>query len=156
GIQFDNSNSYTLAGPGSLILDNAGSAGRIEVLTGHHTIAAPIVLADAASIDIAPKALLSVQRLRGKSLSITNGLVQIIPNGGNDGTSDLTGITISVGAALDLSDNDLIIRQGDLAAITAMIASGRNHGTWDGEGIRSSAAAVTPNTGMAVAVSQQS
>ena len=39
-MTFDNANSYTLAGPGPLTIDNAGTAA-ISVLNGSHTISAP-------------------------------------------------------------------------------------------------------------------
>ena len=47
-------------------------------------------------------------------------------------------------AALDLGDSDLIVQDGDLATLTAALASGYDGGKWDGPGIDSSAAADDP------------
>jgi hypothetical protein len=50
-------------------------------------------------------------------------------------------ISIGAGATLDLGGNDMIIHNGDLAALSGLLASGLNNGSWNGSGIASSAAA---------------
>jgi subtilase family serine protease len=49
--------------------------------------------------------------------------------------------SLSDAGQLDLGGNDLIVHNGNLAAITALLASGYNGGAWNGAGIDSTAAA---------------
>jgi predicted outer membrane repeat protein len=49
-------------------------------------------------------------------------------------------LTIVTGGTLDLGSGELVVQGGDLAAITADLASGYDNGTWTGTGIISSAA----------------
>jgi hypothetical protein len=66
-------------------------------------------------------------------------------------------LTMAAGATLDLTDNDLIVqataanRQAMLAALSVLLRTGRNGGTWDGPGVNSSTAAADANhlTGLA-------
>jgi subtilisin family serine protease len=57
--------------------------------------------------------------------------------------------SLLIGAgSLDLTDNDLIVDYtgaSPLAAIRSWLTAGRNNGTWNGSGIRSSSAASQPN-----------
>jgi hypothetical protein len=72
-------------------------------------------------------------------------------------------LAIAPGATLDLADNDLILqsnvagRDAALAAVSGLIQSGRNGGSWSGKGIVSSAAAAEPSkvTGLAVALNDR-
>ena len=48
---------------------------------------------------------------------------------------------LSVAGQLDLGGNDMIVHNGNLSAITGMIAGGYDNGQWNGSGIESSAAA---------------
>ena len=43
-VTFDNANSYTIAGPGPLTIDDAGTP-TISVLNGSHTISSPMTIA---------------------------------------------------------------------------------------------------------------
>ena len=55
------------------------------------------------------------------------------------------------GDTIDVNDNTLIFEGGDLAAVEALVAAGRNGETrWLGNGIRSTAAANNPMTGLAI------
>jgi hypothetical protein len=74
-------------------------------------------------------------------MTITGGTVRLLANGADSNVSVIGGLTVGSGATLDISDNDVIVRNGDLATIAALIASGFNNGTWDGPGIVSSSAA---------------
>ncbi len=48
---------------------------------------------------------------------------------------------LQIAGTFDLGGNDMIVNNGDLAAITALVSSGFNNGAWTGAGITSSAAA---------------
>jgi hypothetical protein len=52
--------------------------------------------------------------------------------------------TLDIAGTLDLGGNDMIVHTGDIAAITALVGSAYNNGTWTGPGITSSAAATDP------------
>jgi T5SS/PEP-CTERM-associated repeat protein len=54
------------------------------------------------------------------------------------------------GAIVDLADNELIVRNGDAAAVSALVASGRAGGSWDGTGIQSSVAATESGRALGV------
>ncbi len=109
----------------------------------------------------------------------SNGSTQFAANGGTSGPAALSldsitigsGGFVGIGAAassanrwvliagslsfnastglLDLATNDLIIHNGNLAAITGQIAAAYNGGSWNGSGgITSSAAAASANTAL--------
>ncbi len=66
------------------------------------------------------------------------------------------GTVLQVGAlsipkfgTLELYDNDLIVKNGDLSAISGLVKSARNGGAWDGTGVTSWFAKITPYTGLA-------
>jgi hypothetical protein len=61
-------------------------------------------------------------------------------------------LSVDPAAMLDLGGNDMIIQNGDLAAITALLGSGYNNGAWTGRGIASSAAANDPTSLTALGV----
>jgi fibronectin-binding autotransporter adhesin len=50
-INFNNTNSYTLAGTGAVTLQTAAGAAEISVLAGSHTISAPVLLASPVSVN---------------------------------------------------------------------------------------------------------
>jgi hypothetical protein len=62
--------------------------------------------------------------------------------------------SLSVAGQFDLTDNKLVITAGDVGAITALIASGRNGGAWNGNGIITSLASGNFTT-LAIATAQQ-
>ena len=62
----------------------------------------------------------------------------------------VTGLSIAAGGTLDLADNSMIVRDGDLSAITALIATGFNGGFWNGAGIVSSTAMGSRNTALGI------
>jgi hypothetical protein len=62
---------------------------------------------------------------------------------GANGSGELRTSSISIagaGSKLNLTNNKLIVSGGDIAAITALIKSGRNGGAWNGSGIVTSSA----------------
>ncbi|MBC8107075.1 MAG: autotransporter-associated beta strand repeat-containing protein, partial [Anaerolineae bacterium] len=71
-----------------------------------------------------------------------DGYAEVLPGG--DKILVLRNLSIAGGSfpitSLDLADNDLKIANGSSATVAAQIASARNTGTWDGNGITSSAA----------------
>jgi hypothetical protein len=111
-ISFDNANGYTISGTSTLTIDSATSNGSIAVLSGSHTIAAPIVLSRNTDVAVAVGQTLSVQHLRGAAISVKSGRLRIIagamPNNAT-GTSKLAGLTVTSGAVLDLTNNAMVL-----------------------------------------------
>jgi hypothetical protein len=79
-------------------------------------------------------------------------------NGGNSGTSKLTTLGINATGKLDLTNNDLVIDNGNLAAVTASLASGLDiNGSYgNGSGITSSAFASNPNLNTVLGIAPNS
>ena len=113
-LDFDNANTYTIAGPQVLTLDATSGDAQINVASGSHTITAPVSLADNTVITVSPAAsnlsisgaisasgitltkdgvgTLHVNNLRAAALSLTSGTVAIQPSGG---TSVLGALSIA-------------------------------------------------------------
>ena len=103
-LDFDNANTYTIAGPQVLTLDVTSGDAQINVASGSHTITAPVSLADNTVITVSPAAsnlsisgaisaggitltkdgvgTLHLNNLRAAGLSLTSGTVAIQPSGG--------------------------------------------------------------------------
>src|SRR6185369_2080873 len=58
-LNFDNANSYTLAGPGTITLDALIGITTVTVVTGSHTIAAPVTLSKDVQITVGVASALS-------------------------------------------------------------------------------------------------
>jgi autotransporter-associated beta strand protein/YD repeat-containing protein len=75
----------------------------------------------------------------------SGGTVRMLPAGNNVLVTQSLSITAPTtdapGGVLDLADNDMVVMNCSLAAITALLASGYNNGGWDGTGIVSTIAA---------------
>ena len=86
-----------------------------------------------------------MNNVRAGTLAINAGTIAIAPNGTSNGASRVAELSIAGGstpsATLDLNDNDLIVTSGSYSAVTALIASARNGGLWNGNGLTSSTAA---------------
>jgi hypothetical protein len=134
-ISFDNSNSYTVSGSNALTIDATNGNARIEVLSGRHTISAPVILADDTEINITPQASnlsitgilnagelvikksgpggLTVNGVRTSRLEINEGALTIAPNGTSANMSVLGALAIAGGATptakLDVTDNAVAI-----------------------------------------------
>jgi hypothetical protein len=135
-IEFNNANSYTIAGTNALTLDATSGDAQINVTTGSHTISAPVTLADNTTVTVTPAAsnlsitgaltatgrnlnkagagTLTLSNARAQALSIGAGTVAIAPNGGAAGTSVLGGLTIAGAtgawtARYDVNNNDAVI-----------------------------------------------
>ncbi len=172
-INFDNSNSYTIASTSTLTFDNSTNAVGVSVASGSHTIAAPVQLhADkdatftvtpAASMltisDLQPSTVnitkagagtLLVNNVLANSLTISGGTVSVAAGRSTAGTSNITSLSIT-GATLNLNDQDMVIDYGSgaspLASVAAAIKSGYANGAWNGTGMNSAVAATTVGTG---------
>jgi hypothetical protein len=141
-----------------------GSLNILSIATQTHAIGAKLsVESGVANIDSDPSAggglNLGVGLLAGasinfgttahlKDLSITDGVAKIRPNGGRVLVADT--LTLAGTAAVDVTDNSMIVRNSAGAAILptldAAVRSGFNNGAWTGPGIRSSSAASAPGT----------
>ena len=97
-ITFNNTNSYTLAGPGTITLSNSSGTATIEVITGSHTIAAPLNLLNNTTITI---------DAAGSKLSITGAITT-----SNTITKSGPGILALGGSATQLGN--LSVQQGIL------------------------------------------
>jgi hypothetical protein len=82
-----------------------------------------------------------------QELSVGNG--GMVTSGGGAGSILRTmALSLSPGGTIDLLDHDMVVDYtgaSPLGAIRGWIRSGRNSGTWDGPGLRSSAAAGHPS-----------
>jgi hypothetical protein len=152
-MNFDSANSYTLGGTGTITLDAISGVTTINVITGSHTIAAPITLNRDLQITVTPSAstltlsgnlaatgktitklgagAAQFANVRANALNVSGGAVQIISNtipNSATGTSILKSLSISSGT-LDLTNNSLVIdytTPGTLLADTrAALAAGR-------------------------------
>ena len=150
-VQFNNSNSYNIA-PGTggyaLTLDNAGSAANLSVISGNHTISAPVSVTSAGiNANIATGSTLTFAgKITGSGpLALTSaGTLKL---GTSIGEVDVTSLSIAPNARLDLTNNHLFIQYGagsdPVSSIAALLASGYAGGAWNGPGIDTSAPLVT-------------
>ncbi|WP_428939919.1 hypothetical protein [Fontivita pretiosa] len=174
-INFDSPVSYTLSGPGTLSMQASAGDPRINVLSGSHTIAAPLRLNNWLFVDVANGAslnvtgevlatatgrairkngqgLLSVARLETDDIAINAGTLAISakPTANSpSGTTVTDVLTVAAGARLDLNNNSLIVNSGSLATVTASIKSALENGgnfDWLGPGIGSTQANVQNST----------
>ncbi len=139
-VVFDNANSYTLEGPGTLSFSGLTGETGIEVRSGSHEIAAPLHTLSPTSVTLASASQL---KLSGHLYGSISALAL-----GSDST-------------LDLVRNSLVIDYNPadgspLPTVTAAIISGRNGGSWNGTGITSSAAATDPIHATALACAEAS
>jgi fibronectin-binding autotransporter adhesin len=98
-------------------------------------------------------------------LTSTTGTTKIAAGGGSAGTSIVGGLVLGGGAgawtsALDITDHGLVVNYPDggpspIATIADQIKSGRNGGSWNGNGINSSVAAGSASLAIGYAESSQ-
>jgi uncharacterized protein YjbI with pentapeptide repeats len=167
-IEFGNLNRYTLAGPAALTMDVGSGSASINVTTGSHTIAAPLVLNDDLNVIVAPAASVltlsgpltaagrtitkagagrvDLPRVNAGGLNVNAGTARLAPGAG---TSRVNSLAIAGGSAptaqLDVTNNALVIDYASggpspLAMVKAQVTSGSAGGSWNGNGIVSSAA----------------
>jgi autotransporter-associated beta strand protein len=91
------------------------------------------------------------------------GTHTIRPNGGNAGTSKVSGNLVIAGTPgawsgkIDLTNNALVLqttgaadKTAEIATLQSLITSGSNSGQWNGPGLTASTVATTPNTTLAL------
>ncbi len=105
-------------------------------------------------------ATLTANHIRQATLNIGAGnTVTVATNGGDSGTSVVSTLSINATGKLDLNDNDLVVDNGNLATLTAQLASGLDiNGSYgNGPGITSSAFAnnVDFNTVLGIAANSE-
>jgi hypothetical protein len=129
-----------------LSISLAGSNNTLNVASGALAFASDLATnSPNLSVNVSAGATLSLNSVQHlAALSISGGKVQL----GTGGTNALVVAALSVtgGGVLDLADNAMVYKNGDLAAVRAMIAAAYQGGAWSGtNGISSSAAAANPN-----------
>ncbi len=120
-INLSSAASYAISGTSTLTLDGGTGSTSINVTAGNHTINAPIVLAKDTAVAISGGGVLSVQHVRGAGLSVSGGTMKIIAQGtanSASGTSKVTALSVASGAALDLTNNSLIV---DYTAVGTLV-----------------------------------
>jgi hypothetical protein len=141
-LHFDNLSSYTLGGSGTLTLDDTpcGGPASLYVARGSHTISAAVSLATAAMFDIAGassaltisgpltaigktlaklgQGTVQLQSLGAHALSVNEGTVKMQSGGP---PTVLDALSISAGARLDLTDNDLVVNDGNFTELRAHV-----------------------------------
>jgi probable HAF family extracellular repeat protein len=124
-LVFNNTNGYTLVGPGTLTISGSMPDSGIEVRSGGHTISAAVKFASAATISLASASSL---RLSGPI------------------TGAIRALRLGSDATLDLTNNNLLIDYAPadgtpIGTIASAIGAASNGGQWNGAGITSSTAA---------------
>jgi uncharacterized membrane protein len=134
-LDFDSTHGYTIGGTNALTLDAGTGSANVNVVSGSHSITAPLTLADNSVFTVTPPAsnlsitgtlsasgksltkagagTLTLNNLRAAALGIDGGTVAIAANGTNAATSVLKTISIAGDttptARLDLNNNAAII-----------------------------------------------
>ena len=151
-VNFDSATSYTIgstAGP-SLSLSVSTGQAAITVISGNHTIAAPLnllsdasitiggtstlsvtspIVASARTIDVSGGGTLQIQRVQATLLDVMGGTARVSqqtnPNSAA-GTSVLANLFVEAGGTVDLTNNALILTGGTTTdVVRQMILSGR-------------------------------
>ena len=154
-VSFDSPHSYTLAGDFLTITTGAASIfGNIAVNQGSHVIAAPILLDRSTDVfitagnnltissDIFAEAgvrltkvgagTLETKALQIDELAVSAGTLKITEGTGETTVQNV--FSVAATARLDLTNNNLTAVGGNLATISARVASGYNGGAWNGPG----------------------
>jgi len=176
-MNFNNANSYTIAGAGGGAITLQGATGvapAINVVTGSHTIAAPLSLTADTTVNVADAAALTMTNLnesavtlikrgagqlavanvRAGGLDVAAGTVQLTGGGGAGGVSKVASLTIAADARLDLINNSLVTVAPagtfDGAAYTGVqgeVQRAYNFGAWDMPGLTTSEENAGQNAG---------
>jgi hypothetical protein len=133
-LNFDNANTYTIAGASALTFDVSGGDAQINVTTGNHIISAAVTLADNAVVTVSPvtsnlsltgginaaglsltKAgggTLTINQIRAAALAIDAGTVSLAPGAAGAsviGTLSIAGPANAPTAKLDLNNGAAVI-----------------------------------------------
>ncbi len=148
-MNFDSAFGYTLNGAGPLTVDALSGYATINTITGSHTIAAPVTLADNVLITTNPGSSLAFtgelsatgktitksgagaaqfENVRAAGLNVMQGLARIREKSvANDpsGTSVVGSLSIANGASLDLSNNSMVVDY--TGAVGTLVNTVRQH-----------------------------
>ncbi len=135
----------TMGGDGALTI-----AGLMTWTGGAINGTAPLTISAAASLDIAGA---SGSRTSARALHIDGNAALAV---GGDKVLVVPALDLGASAKLDLADNALVVdydSSSPLSTIASLLSSGFNAGAWNGNGINSSTASVTPNRALGYAES---
>ncbi len=145
-MKFDNTAAYTIDGAGTLTLEvgSTTASAKIDVARGNHVISTGIqfnsntristaagtslsLSGDSAALDGLSLTKLGAGSLKMKhvridTLDVQQGVVQVLSNGTNSGTSKVKSLTVAAGASLDLTNNGLVIDYTGGTMYTAAVA----------------------------------
>jgi hypothetical protein len=152
---FNNSGSFYVSGPQTwspfTVFTNTGGVAVFASDAG-----GPIAPAGYLTVNVSGGSVIfaSAQHLAGINV-LSGGTLQVASH---TGTTPLVVTTpsLTVVGILDLTNNDLVVQSGNLAAVTALVKSGYNQGLWNGTGITSSTAAADTSHLTAIGVIQNS
>jgi hypothetical protein len=104
-INFDNANSYTLSGTGRLTLNSSEGPAGISVITGNHTISAPMTFATDTSLTVLPA---------GSKLTLSNDVIAtgVTINKNGDGTAEMKNVRAG---GLELDGGKLVVLHNSTA-----------------------------------------
>jgi autotransporter-associated beta strand protein len=131
-VNFDNTNSYTIAGANTLTVSNTIAAtASIAVVAGSHSISAPLALNTRTNMDVAASSTLSVSGDVSGSGGVTkSGLGTVVLSGTNtySGNTEINRGVLSVGSSdnLGAANNSLVFDGGTLLTTGAINSAGRN------------------------------
>lgn len=163
-LQFDNANSYNIAGFGPLTIQVSSGVGSIDVAQGSHRINLPLVFASDTAVTVASGATLTIGNpvtiKANKTVTRTgNVLIQApltIETGGalNLGAGPAAVLfgapSLATGAKVNLNNHAAVFEYGGqsnpIATIQSQIASAYANGAWTGSGITSTDAATVAAT----------
>ncbi len=137
-ITFNNTNKYTLNGPGTIHVSSA-TTGLIDNVLGSHDINAPVVLdsnttfgvqtgtlklasltATGKNVTKTGSGVLEVNKISGNALDVQGGSITMTESVGSPAevgapanASSISSLSMSTGTQLDLKNNNLIIRGAD-------------------------------------------
>jgi hypothetical protein len=156
GIGGGGSTALNLTGHGSVTLETVNSyagatnvaAGTLIIAPGASVASTSVVVAAGASLNLQNGTGLTASQTTPPSLQLSVGGTLQLQNYGSGAQAVFGTYAISIAGSsnswtgkLDLANNDLIAYRGSLSQITNLVKSGYAGGTWQGNGITSSAAA---------------
>ena len=156
-LKFDNPNTYTIDGGGSLTIEVASGLGSVSVLQGSQKINLPITFASDTTMTVASGATLTIGNPTtinaNKTVTKSGALVMqaslTIGDGGGlvlaSGPTQLFGApSLGTGAKIDVKNTSVTIdytgQASPASTIKAQLTSGYASGAWNGEGINTSSA----------------
>ena len=100
-VYFNNTNAYTLAGAGSLALDNSGARARVAVERGAHAISTPIAVAAGLDVEAATNSQLTLAGdVSGSgSLRLTDAGTVLLTGANLTGATEVRNGTLKINAA---------------------------------------------------------